>query len=51
MGKIPTMKKQTIIRIGFFIFLFTLGYLIGGGISKTVSHLTGKIPVKNSTSL
>jgi hypothetical protein len=45
------MKKQTLIRIGFFIFLFTLGYLIGGGISKTVNYLTGKAPLKNSTSL
>jgi hypothetical protein len=36
------MKKQALIRIGFILFLFTLGFLVGAGLSKTVRYLTGK---------
>ncbi|MCU0403871.1 MAG: hypothetical protein MUE99_04920 [Chitinophagaceae bacterium] len=36
------MIKKALIRIGVFLFLFAIGYLVGGGISKTVKYLTEK---------
>lgn len=34
------MKQQKFAKIGFVIFLFTIGYLVGVGISKTIGQFT-----------
>jgi hypothetical protein len=36
------MNKKTFIRIGFLLFLFVIGYLVGAGFGKTVRYLAGK---------
>lgn len=37
------MKQQSLIRIGFFFFLFTIGFLVGAGISKTIRHISNNM--------
>lgn len=34
------LKRELWIRIGFAVFLFIIGYLVGAGIGKTVHQLT-----------
>jgi hypothetical protein len=36
------MQKNLFIRIGFVLFLFAVGFLVGAGLSKTVRQLTNK---------
>jgi len=39
------MKRQTLIRIFVFVFLFSIGFLVGAGLSKTVRYLSAKTEV------
>jgi len=34
------MQRKWLVRISFALFLFSVGYLVGGGLRKTIRHLT-----------
>ncbi len=35
------MNRNLLIRIGFGLFLFAIGFLVGAGLSKTVRYMSG----------
>lgn len=34
------LKRELFVRLGFALFLFVIGYLVGAGIGKTIQNLT-----------
>jgi hypothetical protein len=34
------MQRKWLVRISFVLFLFSVGYLVGAGLSKTIRHVT-----------
>jgi hypothetical protein len=34
------MQRKWLVRISFALFLFSVGYLVGGGLRKTIRHLS-----------
>lgn len=34
------LTRELFVRIGFALLLFLVGYLVGGGIGKTIQNLT-----------
>lgn len=34
------MQRKWLVRISFALFLFSVGYLVGGGLRKTIRHIT-----------
>lgn len=39
--KTGLIKREFLIRAGFAIFLFIIGYLVGAGVGKTIEKMTG----------
>lgn len=38
--KTGLFNREVLIRAGFVIFLFVIGYLVGAGIGKTIQHVS-----------
>jgi hypothetical protein len=37
------MQRKWLVRISFALFLFSVGFLVGSGVRKTIRHLTQEI--------